>query len=219
MESATAATHRYTGILLAAGEGMRYRAAVPAAPGHEMHKLLAKLPDGRHVVQASAQTLLTVVPDTIAIVAGHPDALSAILSDAGCQIVDVPDSPRGMGISLAAAARHLIQRPNVQPDTANTEPQPTACVVALADMPWLRADTLKRLLAHAAPDRIVVPVYQGQRGHPVIFGTQFLPELAELGGDTGARALLVRHGALEIECDDVGVLRDVDVPADLLNPA
>ncbi|CAM4004801.1 nucleotidyltransferase family protein [Bordetella muralis] len=219
MESATAAAPHYIGILLAAGEGMRYRAALLDATGHEAHKLLARLPDGRHVVQASAQTLLTTLPDTIAIVTEQPASLSAMLSDVGCQIVNVPDSPRGMGISLAAAARHLIQRPAGQTDGADTALQATACVVALADMPWLRAGTLQRLLAYAARDRIVVPVYRGQRGHPVIFGTQFLPELAGLGGDTGARALLVRHGALEIECDDAGILRDVDVPADLMNPA
>lgn len=219
MESATAATPHYIGILLAAGEGMRYRAAVQNATGQETHKLLARLPDGRHVVQATAQALLTTLPDTIAIVTHEPPSLSAMLSDLGCQIVNVPDSPRGMGISLAAAARHLIQRPAAQMDGRNTAPQATACAVALADMPWLRPGTLQRLLAHATGDRIVVPVYQGQRGHPVIFGTKFLPELAELGGDTGARALLVRHGALEVECDDAGILRDVDVPADLLNQA
>lgn len=216
MESATP---HYIGILLAAGEGMRYRAAAQDAVDDEAHKLLARLPDGRHVVQASAQTLLTALPDTIAIVTEHPPSLSAMLSDLGCQIVNVPDSPRGMGISLAAAARHLIQRPVAQTDGAKTAPPATACVVALADMPWLRPCTLQRLLTHATRDRIVVPVYQGQRGHPVIFGTQFLPELAELGGDTGARALLVRHGAVEVECDDAGILRDVDVPADLMNPA
>ena len=200
----------YVGVLLAAGEGLRYHAAAGSSTADGGHKLLAPLPDGRCVAQASAQALLCALPDTIAIVAEHPPALAALLSDLGCQIVHVPDTPRGMGISLATAAQYLMDSRILGKET-----DLLGCAVALADMPWLRANTLTDLLEHAAPDRIIVPVFNGRRGHPVVFGAQFLPELAELGGDTGARALLARHGVLEIECDDVGILRDVDVPADL----
>lgn len=220
MVSAISTTHNAIGILLAAGEGSRYleaaqNASRPHAADDTVHKLLATLPDGRYVVASSAQTLLSVVPATMAIIGHQPAALSVLLSALGCQTVTVPESPRGMGVSLATAARRLIQRPGTGGQRPGLNEQAAVCVVALADMPWVRADTLKRLLAHAARDRIVVPVHQGRRGHPVIFGAQFLPELAELSGDTGARTLLARHGVLEIECDDVGILRDVDVPADL----
>jgi len=227
--------HDYIGVLLAAGEGARYRALAHDGSGQDAtangprerapadsgavrgispphsHKLLARLPDGRLMAQASAQTLLAVLPDTIAVVAEHPPALSTLLSTLRCGIVTAPNAPRGMGISLATAARHLIERQL----TEAAGHRPNGCVVALADMPWVHASTIERLLAHAACDRIVVPVYRGRRGHPVVFGAQFLPELAALDGDTGARALLARHGACEIECDDAGVVRDVDVPADL----
>jgi len=199
--------HHCVGVLLAAGEGLRYRAARRALRD-AAHKLLARLPDGRAVAQASASTLLEVLPDTMAVVAERPAELPAMLSRLGCSILNVPPAPRGMGVSLAAAARHLLARPA-------PAGQLPGCAVALADMPWLRPDTLRLLLQHATSDRIVVPVRHGRRGHPVVFGGRYLPELAELDGDTGARALLLRHGALEIECDDDGVLRDIDVPQDL----
>lgn len=196
------------GVLLAAGEGSRFRAA-RLGQGDGAHKLLAALPDGRLVAQASAATLLSVLPDTVAVVAGQPPELATTLSRLGCSILQAPPPPRGMGISLAAAARHLLSRP--APGGL-----PPGCVVALADMPWLRPATLRLLLQQAGPDCIVAPVYQGRRGHPVVFGAAFLPELAGLEGDSGARALLARHGAREIECNDPGILMDIDVPQDLL---
>ncbi|MBO9353722.1 NTP transferase domain-containing protein [Bordetella petrii] len=205
--SSTSTVHHCVGVLLAAGEGLRYRAARRALRD-AAHKLLAPLPDGRPVAQASASTLLAALPDTIAVVADRPPELPALLSRLGCSILQAPPAPRGMGVSLAAAARHLLARPA-------PAGQLPGCAVALADMPWVRPETLRLVLRHAARDRIVVPLCQGRRGHPVVFGGDYLPELAELDGDTGARGLLQRHGALEVECDDTGVLYDVDVPTDL----
>lgn len=199
--------HQYVGILLAAGAGTRYRAALPPTPDHDIHKLLARLPDGTYVAEASARRLLSAVPKTLAVVFDTPLAVSQILSDLGCDILRAPASPRGMGVSLAAAAQHLL----ASTDAASRP----GCVVALADMPWVRTQTLHTLLQHAAHDRIVVPTFNGRRGHPVVFGAQFLPELATLQGDTGARALLMRYGADEVACDDPGVIRDIDTPDDL----
>ena len=225
---------------MAAGTGSRYLAAADGGIGASDHKLLATLPDGRAVALTSAKTVLSVVPETIAVVTDRPSDLAVQLSDAGCEILQIPASPRGMGVSLAAAARYLLNR-QMAPASKNVRHAGSAtdagtdagtdaatgiaadpaaplngCVVALADMPWIRPGTLTQLLVHAAPDRIVVPVYNGQRGHPVVFGADFLRELADLSGDMGARAILARHGALEIECDDAGVVRDVDTPADLI---
>lgn len=206
-----AATHQYTGVLLAAGTSSRYRAALSDTTGSPTHKLMVTLPDGRSVAQTSAMQLLAVLPDTLAVVGDTPSELPALLRDLGCVILPAPSAPRGMGISLATAAQHLLTR-------VTSGESPIGCVVALADMPWLGPNTLQYLLRHADQDRIVVPVFNGQRGHPVVFGSQFLPELAALDGDTGARDLLIRYGAIEVECNDAGVIRDIDTPEDLLLP-
>src|SRR3546814_12077161 len=76
--SSTSAVHHCVGVLLAAGEGLRYRAARHALRD-AAHKLLARLPDGRPVAQASASTLLAALPDTIAVVADRPPELPALL--------------------------------------------------------------------------------------------------------------------------------------------
>jgi molybdenum cofactor cytidylyltransferase len=200
------APQHYVGILLAAGLGARFRASTPQLP--QAHKLLATLPDGRTVAQASAITLLSAVSTTYAVVTDTPAELPVILKQHGCHIIPAPTAPRGMGISLAIAATYLLE--NVIQATPIT-----GCVVALADMPCVRPDTITALLRHAANDRIVVPTFHGKRGHPVVFGRAFLAELSKLEGDTGARSLLLRYGALEIECDDAGVLYDIDTPEDL----
>jgi len=61
---------------------------------------------------------------------------------------------------------------------------------------------------------IVVPTYQGRRGHPVLFDRALFPELASLQGDEGGRSLLSRyaHRVLTLEMATDGVVADVDTP-------
>jgi molybdenum cofactor cytidylyltransferase len=119
--------------------------------------------------------------------------------------------------------------------------------VALADMPWVRPDTLERLqqeMEEAGPDTIILPVCPARRstvrpgltkpggatsglprpglarpglarpGHPVGFGADYLPDLAALRGDEGARGLISKAGnrVHRVLVEDVGVLQDLDTP-------
>lgn len=205
------ASHACVGILLAAGHGRRFAAR---APGQD--KLLMTLKNGTPIAQASAAALRAATRRTVAVTRADQNALRALLAANGCEVLVLEAGANGMGDSLAAAARHLL-------DTA--PPQARACLVALADMPWLRADTCQHvaLAAHAAarPDApvsapaIVVPTWNGQRGHPVAFDRALWAELAALAGDKGARALLARHPIKTVPVDDPGVLADVDTPEDL----
>jgi molybdenum cofactor cytidylyltransferase len=91
-------------------------------------------------------------------------------------------------------------------------------VVALADMPFIRPETIGKVAAALAGGAaIVAPVYRGERGHPVGMSSRFRAQLEALSGDEGARALLKQHLALVkfIEVDDPGVCRDIDTPDDL----
>jgi molybdenum cofactor cytidylyltransferase len=189
------------GILLAAGLGSRFAAADPAAGS----KLLALLPDGRPVALAAAQNLLGATTKVLAVVRPDNEAVATLLRDAGCEVLVSEAAERGMGASIAAAAEHLLK------DAHGA----VSYLVALADMPWILPDTLDRLAALSHVHAVTAPVYQGQRGHPVGFAAALLPELASLDGDTGARAVVARHSVHIMECDDPGVLRDVDTAADL----
>ncbi len=90
-----------------------------------------------------------------------------------------------------------------------------AMAVLLGDMPWIAADTLERLAAMGqCLEAILFPLHDGQRGHPVLFGRDFWPELTQLTGDEGARAVVQAHrdSCVVVEVKDAGVLRDVDTP-------
>ena len=84
------------------------------------------------------------------------------------------------------------------------------------DHPMVRADTVTKLLdaARAANSTLTVPLYEGKRGHPAVFGRALFAELADPALQGGARTVVHRHlpEALLVEVDDAGVLTDVDTP-------
>ncbi|MEC9481954.1 MAG: NTP transferase domain-containing protein, partial [Halomonas sp.] len=90
----------------------------------------------------------------------------------------------------------------------------------LGDMPWIQPATCRALSAHASPAHIVRPRHAGRTGHPVLFGRDFWPMLAQLRGDRGASDV-VRDNASAcrvIEVGDPGTLHDVDTPEALAPP-
>ncbi len=92
-----------------------------------------------------------------------------------------------------------------------------AVMVVLADMPLLAPKTVDALVdgyAKAKP-KVVVPVFSGRRGNPVILDRSLFPAVMKLHGDVGAKSVVAAcEGAvLEVPVEDGGVLFDVDDPA------
>lgn len=186
-----------TGILLAAGRGVRFD------PTGATSKLHARLPGGQAVAGAAARALRKALPNVLAVVRPGDDVLAAELRAAGCDVMACPDAASGMGASLAFAIRA-------------TTPSPFGWIVALADMPFIDPATVVALCdALADGASIAAPEWAGRRGHPVAFAPEHGPELLALGGDQGARALLAAHPVTLVPVDDPGVLRDVDTLSDL----
>ena len=90
----------------------------------------------------------------------------------------------------------------------------TNVMLCLIDHPAVEQETYKKLCDNAKKDKIVIPIYKGRRGHPVIFGADFICELLEKECPEGAKTIVKSHpeSVLEIEVDDKGILMDIDTP-------
>jgi len=189
----------FRGILLAAGYSKRFGS----------NKLLQALPAGSPqagtpIALAAARHLLEALPDSIAVVRPRAQKLGKLLRDAGCSTVVCKNAADGMGTSLAAGVR--------------AAPDADGWVIALADMPFVRPETIAKIVqAMEQGAAIAAPAIGGERGHPVGFARAFFEELVSLKGDAGAREVLKRNaGRITLcEVDDPGVLRDIDQPSDL----
>ena len=109
---------------------------------------------------------------------------------------------------------------DAQPGFLEPEAEPAvermAWLVALADMPWIRPDSIARVAQALRGDAtIAAPGWRDARGHPVGFKASLYGALSALSGDQGAKAILARHRVELIPVDDPGVVRDVDRPEDL----
>jgi molybdenum cofactor cytidylyltransferase len=119
-------------------------------------------------------------------------------------VVAADPSRPGMGDSIAAGVQ--------------ATPGATAWLILPADLPLISPNTL-RAIAFAAPCAVTVPVYQGQRGHPVRFGLECANDLLNLQGEMGAAQLIRAQAATDsvavVVVDDAGCVTDVDTLDDL----
>ena len=102
----------------------------------------------------------------------------------------------GMGDSIAAAVRATR-------DAAGW-------LVLPGDLPLVRPETLRKVADALSTHEVVVPTFEGQRGHPVGFAAACGPKLAALSGPKGAASVLRSHAVTELAVDDRGIVVDID---------
>lgn len=189
-------TQGVAALMLAAGYSRRFGG----------DKRRATLADGRSLLAASLALPCSMLEE-VWLVLRPDESIKELGLPANIKLVQHPLTAQGMGHSLAAGAERLL---------ADSDADSVA--IFLADMPSIRRDSLESLFTHASANAIVLPSYQGKRGHPVLFGRAFWPQLATLNGDAGAKPVLQQHpeAVRIVELNDLGVLQDIDTPADLI---
>lgn len=95
-------------------------------------------------------------------------------------------------------------------------------VLCPVDHPLVSARLVNELVErfYEGEKAIVLPTYNGRRGHPVIFSNALFGELLGAPADKGARAVVWAHAAdvLEIPTDEEGVVLNINDP-DMLKRA
>jgi molybdenum cofactor cytidylyltransferase len=192
------------GLILAAGQGSRFGS----------DKRQALLPSGETLMGAALAQFADAC-DKLYVVIPTDDAFGQRLcSEHGAQIVLNPDAQQGMGRSLAYGIQAILN----DADAA----QIAGVIVGLADMPKVTTSLVQQIghaLLNSGQDRTtrqaVVPIYQGQMGHPRGIPSHLLAALTTLSGDQGAKAVINWSQAYPLIVDHAGVLQDIDTPQDL----
>jgi molybdenum cofactor cytidylyltransferase len=191
-------------IILAAGKSSRFRGGDPNAKTKAI-ALLDGAPMVRHVAQAAFDAGLKPLVLVTGFNADEVSAAAQALPD--LQLVHNADYETGLASSLRTGVAAL-------PASA------AGAIVLLADMPRVRAQTIRRLVETflANPGAAaVVPVHAGQWGNPILLGAKLFADVALLQGDSGARKLLANRADVALmECADEAVSVDVDTLDDLL---
>ena len=195
-------SHEHVGaLLLAAGQSRRMGAS---------NKLLIPI-NGTPMVRLCAQQLIAAGMAPLVVTGHDRAAIHAALDGLAVTFAHNADFATGQAGSIACGMRAVISR--------QSTPPVTAMVIALADMPMVTADCVRALCTHHlaladAERHITMPIYQGRRGNPVIWGQIFFEALMQLTGDQGGRQLLGAHkAALNLmEWQDDSIHLDVDTP-------
>ena len=182
-------------IVLAAGESRRMGS----------QKLL--LPFGKTtVIGHVVDRLLRSELDGVYVVVGHEgNRISEELSGRSGTIVTNPDYKLGMLSSVRRGLRALPQ-------------QCDKVFVVLGDQPAITAELVNRMVQSSSTTdkRILVPLYRGKRGHPILFSTRYRDEIMTSFDNAGLRGLLQSHpdDILELNVSTPAVLSDIDSPDD-----
>lgn len=186
---------RIAGMILAAGRASRFGS----------DKRQAILPDGHSMLEAVLRRFHEAFGTVLLVAREHDDFARRLADIHGAELVVSEQADLGLGHSLACGAQALMGHEGLD-----------GVVIGLADMPAVRTATLIDLKdVLAARMRPVVPVFQGQLGHPRGLPRDWFEALAHLTGDLGAKQLLDWRQAVAVHVNDGGVLLDADTPEDL----
>jgi molybdenum cofactor cytidylyltransferase len=123
------------------------------------------------------------------------------------EIVINEDWEKGQLNSIQAALRSL-------------PPGTDGMLLCLIDHPLISVELVRELIEqfHASKKAIVLPVYDGRRGHPVIFSAALYDELLRAPFETGARAVVWAHAGdvVEVRTNEEGCVLNLNDPETLM---
>lgn len=187
-------------IILAAGESKRMG---------EQNKLLLPF-RGQTLIEGIVNTVLRSNVGEVIVVLGHEAVrVREVCRAHPVKFVDNANYKEGMTTSI-----HM----GVQAADASAD----GFMICLSDLPLIEPDELNYLLyafydsVRAKNKYIAIPVFEGQRGNPVIFSGIYKNDILAHKGPMGCKGIIKQNPAqvLEVEMATDHVLRDIDTIED-----
>jgi molybdenum cofactor cytidylyltransferase len=190
-------TKEVGGIVLAAGLSSRMGQSKPLMPWLNDKTVI------EHILEQVQQANLT----QIVVVTGYRgEQVAGKAKTLGINAVDNPDYVRGemlssLKIGLLAQAETIA-----------------AALVILGDQPRIEISVLREVIDAYTLEKgeIVAPIYQGQRGHPILISRPYWGEMVALPVGGAPRDVIQRHRdvlyLVDVKTDSV--LSDIDTPED-----
>jgi molybdenum cofactor cytidylyltransferase len=188
------AAKQTTAIVPAAGRSSRFGSM----------KLFADV-DGVLLVDRTVGSLLDAGINRVLVVCTGVEALAraSVLRDPRVRVVVNPHPDRGMFSSI---------------QTGIAEAGDVGLLILPADMPFVRSQTIRLVAAQLEhEDGVVVAGIGNRRGHPIALPSRLRAPLLACSPEASLKEALrqLHETPWILEVDDPGILRDVDVPADL----
>jgi molybdenum cofactor cytidylyltransferase len=183
------------GVVLSAGESSR------------MGRPKALLPiEGQTFLERIVTALKKTQVGKIIVVLGHDaENMTREIKHLPVDVLINFDYQLGQLSSLQTAVHHL-----------QSDEHCDGILVHLVDHPYIDGKLVDLMIQrfYERGKLIIVPRYQGKRGHPVIFSRSLFRELLDAPVEQGAKAVVNAHAkeTLEIAAGDEGVTIDIDTP-------
>lgn len=155
----------------------------------------------RHTIDSLRQAGVT---EMVVVCGADAEKYETALADSGARLVQNDTAQSEMADSVRMGLRQI-------------EPAAySAILVCLADHPLVRPETCTALISrhHQFPDKIVIPTFQGRRGHPTLFPTAIIDDIFRKAASL--RDIVHQDPArlLMVEVVDEGVVLDMDAERD-----
>jgi len=148
------------------------------------------------VLEAGVRNVVVAVP------VSAPDGLMQLLAGYPVTVVTAGRSSAEMMDSVLLAL-------------GKVDGHSSGVMILPGDIPLVRVDTVREMIRRHSemPERILLPVFRGRRGHPPVFPVS---EFHELGPGENLRDMIRRNPERveEVVVDDRGILFDLDTVED-----
>ena len=182
---------QYAAVILAAGASSRF-----GSP-----KILLKWNEEALVHFLCRKSLEAGLTPVRLVLGAYLDEPREAIRELPVEILVNSDWQQGMGSSFKQGIENL-------PDECK------GVFLILGDMPYLVSDLLKALISEPDAD-VVMPIFQGKRGHPVLWRRRAFSQLNALEPDQSPRDALKSLRVKVVEWKNCMILNDIDTKEDL----